>query len=239
LTDATTILIERWYDANISYTVDPTFQYLPWGRSYTQLVWKASTHIGCAWTPPTCKFDATNAFYLRCAFSPRGNSGGQFEENVSCNGCPGKTIDTQVEITNSSDLETRQAAESSFILLLGINKHRAEAKVPALAWDTPSVFIAETLAQKCNGVPQAGETVGIPISGGVSYIPTLDAIRDTVNAWDAEPHTNDFARSPNFARITNPKHTVFGCGWNKKVCPGDKWYMHCFFTDWTAVPPAS
>jgi uncharacterized protein YkwD len=238
LNDAACDLIQGWYNANISYIADPTFQILPYGRSYTQLVWKASTHIGCAWTPASCKFEATSAFYLRCTFSPKGNIDGQFNENVSCNGCP-KRRAHQVEKTGPPDLHDRQSTGSAFgdLLLVMINKIRADAHVPPVQWDVPSAIIGKMLAKKCAGKPQKGEVVGKAIVGSPPFIPTWDATKDTVNTWGVEPHTADITKSPNYAVITDKSLTNFGCGWNDNICPGNTWYLHCFFGNWGAGTP--
>ncbi len=234
LNEAAADLIDGWYNANASYIADPTFQFLPFGRSYTQLVWKATTHVGCSWTPPASKFDASSALYLRCAFAPKGNVEGYFEENVSCNDCLGHA---QAGVSaEPADLRGRQTTGSAFgdLCLVKINSMRAKAGVPLLKWHQESAVLAKTLAQKCNGSPQQGETVGTAISSPPGYIPTWDATFQTLDAWDGEPHTTDRAKSPNYARIIAKDPSSFGCGWNDNICPGSKWFMHCFFGNWGA-----
>lgn len=234
LNEAAADLIDGWYNANASYIADPAFQFLPFDRSYTQLVWKATTAIGCAWTPSTCDLDDSSAYYLRCAFSPKGNVAGQFEDNVSCNGCPDH-VQGQVA-AESTDLQERQSTGSAFgdLCLVQVNYMRARAGVPLISWEPNTAVLAKTLAQKCNGSPQQGETVGQAISGPPGYIPTWDATFQTLDAWSREPHT-----SSNCARIVARDVTYFGCGWNDNICPGSKWYMHCFFGNWNTAgaPP--
>ena len=239
LNEAAADLIDGWYNANASYIADPAFQFLSFGRSYTQLVWKATTAIGCAWTPPTCDFDDSSAYYLRCAFSPKGNIAGQFEDNVSCHGCPDHV---QGEVAaESTDLQERQSTGSAFgdLCLVQVNYMRAKAGVPLIKWDGNSAVLAKTLAQKCNAGPQQGETVGHAFPGFPGYIPTWDATLQTFDTWDRELHTSDRAKSPNYAQIVSKGVSSFGCGWNDDICPGSTWYMHCFFGNWDtgAAPP--
>lgn len=135
-----------------------------------------------------------------------------------------------------ADLQKRQSTGSAFgdLCFTQVNYMRAKAGVSIINWDGNSAVLAKTLAQKCNGSPQQGETVGLAISGPPGYIPTWDATFQTLDAWSKEPHT-----SSNYARITAKDVTSFGCGWNDNICPGGKWYMHCFFGNWNTVgaPP--
>ena len=210
--------------------MDPTFNTFPFGRAYTQLVWKSSTHLGCAWTPADCKFDGTSAFYLRCAFSPKGNVPGQFEDNVSCKGCPGQ----------SQALENRQTTGTtgspfSDYLYTEINYIRAKAGVSFVLWDQAAWVLAQTLTKKCGQQGQHGEIVG----QAFTVAPALDQTRQTVETWESEPHTSDVAVSPNYAKIIDKAVTSFGCAWNADASCNGKWYMHCYFGNWAPAAPVS
>jgi hypothetical protein len=70
--------VDWWYSEVSKYNVNnPAPAY-----HYTQLVWKSSTKIGCAWSANQCA-DANGDYYLYCEFSPKGNIAGQFAANVS------------------------------------------------------------------------------------------------------------------------------------------------------------
>ena len=230
LNEAAAHLVQGWYNANVSYIADPTFHFLPFGRSYTQLVWKATTHIGCAWTPASCNFEATSAFYLRCAFSPKGNIQGRFEENVSCNGCSRST--RQGDSSEPSRSPERRASGPGMrsFLLEKINKIRSDALMPAIKYSNASELIATALAQNCSLKAQKGETIGPAISNNSGVIPSFQqATQDAIDAWNSEPHTTDPVRSPNYAQIIAKDVTDFGCWYTYSLCPGAKRYMHCFF----------
>ena len=136
----------------------------------------------------------------------------------------------------AAHLHERQSTGSAFgdTCLTEVNYMRAKAGAPLIKWDSNAAVLAKTLAQKCNGSPQQGETVGQAISGPPGYIPTYDATFKTLDAWTREPHT-----SLTYARIVAKDMTYLGCGWNDNICPGNNWYMHCFFGNWNTVgaPP--
>ena len=45
---------------------------------FTQMIWKKSTHIGCA----AAKSKKTGRVYIACNYWPRGNVLGKFKDNV-------------------------------------------------------------------------------------------------------------------------------------------------------------
>ncbi len=78
--------IDAWYKQKKLYTADhdPVLS-----QYFTQLVWKASNKLGCAWSRPcvsmidpgfSLKTDSRSLF---CDYDPAGNVPGQYEENVS------------------------------------------------------------------------------------------------------------------------------------------------------------
>jgi uncharacterized protein YkwD len=56
----------------------------PQASHFTQVVWKASTELGCAHAKCDGIFDASfgKAEYHVCEYNPQGNVDGQFEQNV-------------------------------------------------------------------------------------------------------------------------------------------------------------
>lgn len=224
LIDASRDLVDGWYNANVSYTLDPTSELFPFGKSYTQLVWKSTSHLGCAWTPNTCNFPATSAFYLRCAFSPKGNVEGFTQGNVSCNGCPATA--QQQRSADRSSLQPR-ASEYSFDDLLvrldlmnQVNAIRHRRGLSNLAWNEPYQYLAEVLATKCDDPPQQGETLGPPMVS-TDWSSVLSSIRSLGDE-----------STPAFAEVMNPGHTKFGCSFNPLLCPGGRRYLHCMFGNW-------
>ena len=70
--------IDWWYAEGKTYNPsNPAPSY-----HFTQLVWKSTTKIGCAWSATQCN-DANKSYQLYCEFSPMGNIAGQFTANVS------------------------------------------------------------------------------------------------------------------------------------------------------------
>jgi hypothetical protein len=47
---------------------------------FTQLVWKSTKRIGCAWSINKC---GANFYYLYCEFDPMGNIWPYYAQNVS------------------------------------------------------------------------------------------------------------------------------------------------------------
>lgn len=47
---------------------------------FTQVVWKSSKQIGCAWSEAKCP---NGWYYFFCEYSPPGNVEGEFAQNVS------------------------------------------------------------------------------------------------------------------------------------------------------------
>ncbi|KAI9860325.1 MAG: hypothetical protein M1813_006214 [Trichoglossum hirsutum] len=68
--------IDWWMSEAANYNVNnPAPAY-----HFTQLVWKSSKRIGCAWSVSKCP---DKNYYLYCEFDPMGNIAGQFVANVS------------------------------------------------------------------------------------------------------------------------------------------------------------
>ncbi|OAG39158.1 hypothetical protein AYO21_06541 [Fonsecaea monophora] len=71
--------LDWWYGEvrdYYSWATDHSGQY-----HFTQLVWKATTKIGCSWSANQCA-TAHGDYYLVCEFQPKGNIAGQFGGNV-------------------------------------------------------------------------------------------------------------------------------------------------------------
>ncbi|OAL34652.1 hypothetical protein AYO20_06069 [Fonsecaea nubica] len=71
--------LDWWYGEvrdYYSWAADHSGQY-----HFTQLVWKATTKIGCSWSANQCA-TAHGDYYLVCEFQPKGNIAGQFGGNV-------------------------------------------------------------------------------------------------------------------------------------------------------------
>ena len=49
---------------------------------FTQVVWKNSKRLGCAWNQKTCKSNNLNFYKFVCEYDPPGNVGGQYAANV-------------------------------------------------------------------------------------------------------------------------------------------------------------
>ncbi|KAK5937199.1 hypothetical protein PMZ80_010499 [Knufia obscura] len=69
--------IDSWYSEVGSY--DPNTE--SGAGHFTQLVWKSTTKLGCAWGG---KCDAGGIeYFFYCEYDPAGNMGGVYAENVS------------------------------------------------------------------------------------------------------------------------------------------------------------
>ncbi|ODQ79720.1 hypothetical protein BABINDRAFT_28095, partial [Babjeviella inositovora NRRL Y-12698] len=69
--------VEAWYDEIANYNfADPGFSSNT--GHFTQLVWKSSTQLGCAY------IDCTTIWgeYVICEFAPPGNINGEYAQNV-------------------------------------------------------------------------------------------------------------------------------------------------------------
>lgn len=71
-------LVWLWYEENQSYDY-PTGSYSESTGHFTQVVWVASTELGCAYTQAN---DANKTFYLACEYNTPGNVVGEFQQNV-------------------------------------------------------------------------------------------------------------------------------------------------------------
>ncbi|QUC17245.1 uncharacterized protein UV8b_01486 [Ustilaginoidea virens] len=59
---------------------DPGFT--PETGHFTQVVWKATTSLGCGWAQCSGGHDQAFGYYVVCKYDPPGNYNGQFGENV-------------------------------------------------------------------------------------------------------------------------------------------------------------
>jgi hypothetical protein len=75
---------------------------------FTQMVWKSSKRIGCAWNTNTCKSNGMNFYKLVCEYDPRGNivGGNYFKDNV-----PKPVKKTEAELEGDLDLNSFQEEE--------------------------------------------------------------------------------------------------------------------------------
>ncbi|TID18695.1 hypothetical protein E2P81_ATG05678 [Venturia nashicola] len=71
--------IDSWAKEKALYNSGRTNQ----AYHFTQLVWKGSSRIGCAWTAHVCQGNAHKDWWFYCDFDPRGNVLGHFTENVT------------------------------------------------------------------------------------------------------------------------------------------------------------
>jgi hypothetical protein len=73
-----------WYSESAQYNASS-----PTASDFTQLVWKGTTKIGCAWSlncPNVHDNDPYGTFdhyLLYCEYEPKGNIAGQYQQNVS------------------------------------------------------------------------------------------------------------------------------------------------------------
>ncbi|KAG7662353.1 uncharacterized protein J8A68_004124 [[Candida] subhashii] len=65
--------VEAWYAENKDYNYAAGTPY----SHFTQLVWKSTTHLGCAY-----KRCGDSSLYITCNYSPAGNVMGSFQQNV-------------------------------------------------------------------------------------------------------------------------------------------------------------
>jgi hypothetical protein len=49
---------------------------------FTQVVWKATTKVGCAWNTRSCKSNGMNFYKFVCEYEAPGNFKDRFKENV-------------------------------------------------------------------------------------------------------------------------------------------------------------
>jgi hypothetical protein len=75
---------------------------------FTQMVWKNSKRIGCAWNTNTCKSNGMNFYKLVCEYDPPGNivGGNYFKDNV-----PKPVKKTEAELEGELDLNSFQEEE--------------------------------------------------------------------------------------------------------------------------------
>lgn len=71
-------LVKVWGDEERLYSPQSPLFSMSTGH-FTQLVWKKTTRVGCAWRP--CPVNQTR--FLACQYSPPGNIQGEFQQNVS------------------------------------------------------------------------------------------------------------------------------------------------------------
>lgn len=70
-------MVRAWYNEIKDYNFDdPTFSSET--GHFTQVVWKSTTHVGCAHS----KGVGTRWVYMACEYDPPGNYDGEYERNV-------------------------------------------------------------------------------------------------------------------------------------------------------------
>lgn len=75
---------------------------------FTQLVWKSTKKIGCAWNTVGCKSNGMNFYKLVCEYDPPGNmvGGTHFKDNVPR---PIKKADVEAE-EEEADVEEEETS---------------------------------------------------------------------------------------------------------------------------------
>jgi len=75
--------VKSWYDEVANYDFNRPGFSMKTGH-FTQVVWKASTQLGCGAARGTLQQNGRvfNAFYVACHYAPAGNFQGQFPANV-------------------------------------------------------------------------------------------------------------------------------------------------------------
>lgn len=83
-------ITEMWYNGEINlypanaYGGEPDMSnFSAWGH-YSQLIWVGTTHVGCAvqFCEPGTMVDGMSSYYSVCNYSPPGNMGGGYGDNV-------------------------------------------------------------------------------------------------------------------------------------------------------------
>jgi hypothetical protein len=82
-TSQTPYAINAWYQEISSYDFTKPGFYEATGH-FTQLVWKSTTAVGCAWNTVPCMNNGYNFFKFVCEYNPPGNiiGGNYFQLNV-------------------------------------------------------------------------------------------------------------------------------------------------------------
>jgi len=71
-------VVQMWYEEEADYDYSKS-GFSPETGHFTQVVWKATTEIGCA---SVIRCDSNLSYTWVCQYSPAGNFTGQFAENV-------------------------------------------------------------------------------------------------------------------------------------------------------------
>ncbi|CAM9255432.1 unnamed protein product, partial [Choristocarpus tenellus] len=76
-------IIPNWYDEVTIYNQGDEFS--EWTKQFTQMVWKATTSLGCArsqYCEGQGSYNGYNVMFAVCRYSPKGNIAGQFNDQV-------------------------------------------------------------------------------------------------------------------------------------------------------------
>uniref|UniRef100_A0A0K8RMI9 Putative antigen 5 protein n=1 Tax=Ixodes ricinus TaxID=34613 RepID=A0A0K8RMI9_IXORI len=68
--------VDAWYEEKVNYTYVPG-GYSPATAHFTQMVWIATTEVGCGYN-----VSKSQTIYVVCNYSPQGNIEGEYEKNV-------------------------------------------------------------------------------------------------------------------------------------------------------------
>uniref|UniRef100_A0A0K8RGB2 Putative antigen 5 protein n=1 Tax=Ixodes ricinus TaxID=34613 RepID=A0A0K8RGB2_IXORI len=70
------LAVDKWYEENVKYDYERG-GYSAATAHFTQLVWRATTQVGCGYS-----VSRNNTIYVVCNYYPQGNIQGQYQENV-------------------------------------------------------------------------------------------------------------------------------------------------------------
>ena len=191
-------------------------------HQYTQMVWKASKQIGCAWSPASCGYsNAPPTFYLTCKYDPPGNDLGKFDGNVSCNNCENNTTNITPPTWNLLNSRTDIAPQIG-ILVGGLTQIRGS--VSSVGWlDSLSPGAQSGVDDVCG----FGKGYLVSPSEAVFFF-----------SWPGSVDWNDMAqkiidnwKSPSYSHnsIVNPNWRYVGCAWGN--CGGGNYALLCWFSD--------
>ncbi|KAI7836919.1 hypothetical protein COHA_009251 [Chlorella ohadii] len=76
--------VDLWKAEESKYVASGGGSYVPEAASFTQIIWKATTEVGCAYVMGGC--DGSDMGYVSCLYETPGNWNGGFEENVDMGG---------------------------------------------------------------------------------------------------------------------------------------------------------
>jgi hypothetical protein len=183
---------------------------------YAVVTGEIYTSFACAWNALPC---ADRLYYLHCIF-------GTWPVDRD-----GESTDLVEAEPKSTSLLRRQGTKkpsgTPFARLCEehINWARDQAGLPIIPYDPIMADFASYRATKCDAVATTDSAVevigGYKFSFGIGATPDQDTTLWVLDRW-----VNDL-NNPVRKRIVHPRATSFGCAWNKEVCPGGMWYLHC------------